>query len=93
MIIVTGGAGFVGANIVKELNLTGITDILVVDDLSDGTKFKNIASSQIADYQDKDDFLQGTMKWFTIKSRDFKERAKPIILKPNFNLMALDFER
>lgn len=57
MIIVTGGAGFIGSNIVKALNLEGHTDIVVVDDLTDGTKFKNIADCQIQDYLDKDDFL------------------------------------
>ena len=57
MIIVTGGAGFIGSNIVKELNQRGRTDILVVDDLSDGTKFKNLADCEIMDYIDKDEFL------------------------------------
>lgn len=57
MIIVTGGAGFIGSNIVKELNQRGRTDIIVVDDLSDGTKFKNIADCEIADYMDYQDFL------------------------------------
>ncbi|WP_404325622.1 ADP-glyceromanno-heptose 6-epimerase [Cobetia sp. UIB-001] len=57
MIVVTGGAGFIGANIVKALNDRGRTDILVVDDLSDGTKFVNLADLTIADYLDKDDFL------------------------------------
>jgi nucleoside-diphosphate-sugar epimerase len=42
MIIVTGGAGFIGSNIVKALNDVGITDILVVDNLKDGTKFINL---------------------------------------------------
>ncbi|WP_158772365.1 ADP-glyceromanno-heptose 6-epimerase [Cobetia sp. L2A1] len=57
MIVVTGGAGFIGANLVKALNDRGRTDILVVDDLSDGTKFVNLADLTIADYLDKDDFL------------------------------------
>jgi ADP-L-glycero-D-manno-heptose 6-epimerase len=57
MIIVTGGAGFIGSNIVKELNERGERDILVVDDLTDGTKFKNLADCEIADYCDKEDFL------------------------------------
>lgn len=56
MIIVTGGAGFIGSNIVKQLNVQGYTDIIVVDDLTDGTKFRNLADCQIADYQDKDAF-------------------------------------
>ncbi|MBS0287599.1 MAG: ADP-glyceromanno-heptose 6-epimerase [Proteobacteria bacterium] len=58
MIIVTGGAGFIGSNIVKGLNQRGIKDILVVDDLTDGTKFTNLASLEIADYLDKEDFLR-----------------------------------
>ncbi len=57
MIIVTGGAGFIGSNIVKALNERGREDILVVDDLKDGVKFRNIADCEIADYWDKDDFL------------------------------------
>ncbi|MFO1256912.1 MAG: ADP-glyceromanno-heptose 6-epimerase [Gammaproteobacteria bacterium] len=58
MIIVTGGAGFIGSNIVKGLNDRGFTNILVVDDLKEGTKFKNLATAEIADYLDKDDFLK-----------------------------------
>jgi ADP-L-glycero-D-manno-heptose 6-epimerase len=57
MIIVTGGAGFIGSNIVKALNDKGITDILVVDNLKDGTKFANLVDLDIADYMDKEDFL------------------------------------
>ncbi len=57
MIIVTGGAGFIGSNIVKALNLRGYTDILVVDNLTNGVKFKNLVDCHIADYQDKQDFL------------------------------------
>ncbi|NYT35295.1 ADP-glyceromanno-heptose 6-epimerase [Allopusillimonas soli] len=56
MIIVTGGAGFIGSNIVRGLNARGHTDILVVDDLTEGDKFVNLVDSQIADYQDKDAF-------------------------------------
>lgn len=57
MIIVTGGAGFIGSNIVAGLNEVGCDNIIVVDDLTDGTKFINMADLQVADYFDKDDFL------------------------------------
>ncbi|WP_035582434.1 ADP-glyceromanno-heptose 6-epimerase [Halomonas sp. TG39a] len=57
MIVVTGGAGFIGANIVKALNARGRNDVMVVDDLRDGTKFINLADCTLADYLDKDDFL------------------------------------
>ncbi len=57
MIVVTGGAGFIGSNIVKGLNDRGHKNILVVDDLTDGTKFTNLADLDIADYMDKDEFI------------------------------------
>lgn len=58
MIIVTGGAGFIGSNIVKGLNQRGIKDIIVVDELTDGTKFAHLTDVEIADYLDKDAFLR-----------------------------------
>lgn len=57
MIIVTGGAGMIGSNIVAALNAEGHSDILVVDDLTDGHKIANLADLQIADYIDMNDFL------------------------------------
>lgn len=57
MIVVTGGAGMIGSNIVATLNAAGRSDILVVDDLTDGTKFRNLADLSIEDYLDRDEFL------------------------------------
>lgn len=57
MIVVTGGAGFIGSNLVRELNRRGYDDVVVVDDLSDGRKFANLTGSTIADYFDKSEFL------------------------------------
>ena len=55
-IVVTGAAGFIGSNIVKGLNARGIDDIIAVDDLTEGDKFRNLADLKIADYVDADDF-------------------------------------
>jgi ADP-L-glycero-D-manno-heptose 6-epimerase len=57
MIIVTGAAGFVGSNLVAALNQRGVRDIIAVDNLANGEKFRNLAGLDIADYLDQDDFL------------------------------------
>ena len=57
MHIVTGGAGFIGSNVVQALTERGCDDVVVVDDLTDGHKFVNISGLNIADYLDKDDFI------------------------------------
>ncbi len=61
MIIVTGGAGFIGSNVVHELNRSGETDLLIVDNLAPGPhsaspKFANLTGAQFADYMDKREF-------------------------------------
>jgi len=55
-VIVTGAAGFVGANLVKALNGRGETDIVAVDNLTRADKFRNLVDCEIADYLDKEDF-------------------------------------
>ena len=56
--IVTGAAGFIGANIVQGLNKRGETDIIAVDNLSKSDKFANLAENRIIDYFDKRDFIE-----------------------------------
>ena len=55
--IVTGAAGFIGANIVRALNQRGETSILAVDNLSNAEKCANLVDCEIAEYLDKDEFL------------------------------------
>ena len=73
MYVVTGGAGFIGANLVKALNERGVRDILVVDDLEHGDKFRNLVDCEIADYLDKRDFLD------RIAGGEFKKKFKAIL--------------
>jgi len=73
MIIVTGGAGFIGSNLVKALNDKGLSDVLVVDDLTDGTKFRNLLDCQVIDYLDIDEFLQ-----MVKQEKDFTEKVEAI---------------
>jgi len=55
-IVVTGAAGFIGSRIIAGLNARGITDIIAVDELTQGDKFRNLADLKIADYVDADVF-------------------------------------
>lgn len=57
MIIITGGAGFIGSNIIQGLNAIGRSDLLVVDNLKNGAKFRNLVDLDILDFIDKADFL------------------------------------
>jgi len=57
MIVVTGGAGFIGSAIVAELNRRGRTDILIVDALGNSMKWKNLRALSFSDYMEKEDFL------------------------------------
>jgi len=57
MIIVTGGAGFIGSALIWKLNEKGLTDIVVVDHMGTGTKWKNLVKRQISDIIHKDRFF------------------------------------
>jgi ADP-L-glycero-D-manno-heptose 6-epimerase len=56
--IVTGAAGFIGSNLVKALNGCGVTDIIAVDNLARADKFRNLVDCEIADYLDKNEFVE-----------------------------------
>jgi ADP-L-glycero-D-manno-heptose 6-epimerase len=52
MLLLTGAAGFIGSNILRGLNARGYTDIICVDDLTDGTKCVNLSGTKFYDYYD-----------------------------------------
>jgi len=59
--VVTGGAGFIGSRIVKGLNTQGL-NIVVVDDLTDGSKIFNLNDCDVFDYMDKTEFLKAIVE-------------------------------
>ncbi len=56
MIVVTGGAGFIGSNIVAGLNEIGRSDVVIVDDMTDAAKLANLRDLDFADYFDLNEF-------------------------------------
>lgn len=71
-IVVTGAAGLIGSNIVKALNERGITNIIAVDNLTRGDKFKNLVDCEIVDYLDKHEFLA------RIRNHHYDRRIKAV---------------
>jgi ADP-L-glycero-D-manno-heptose 6-epimerase len=67
VIIVTGGAGFIGSNIIKKLNEEGIKDILVIDNFKNSEKYKNLNKLDFLDYIDKEDFIQNLENYKSLK--------------------------
>ncbi len=55
-IVVTGAAGMIGSNLVHGLNAIGIDDVIAVDDLTDGPKYRNLLGARLSDYFDKSEF-------------------------------------
>jgi len=73
MIIVTGGAGFIGSAFVWKLNCEGRSDIVIVDTLKTSEKWKNLVPLKYTDYWDRDDFITA------IKTKTFPYPISAII--------------
>jgi ADP-L-glycero-D-manno-heptose 6-epimerase len=57
-IVVTGAAGMIGSNLVHGLNAIGIDDVIAVDELTDGSKYRNLLGARISDYFDRSEFYK-----------------------------------
>ena len=57
-VVVTGAAGMIGSNLVHGLNARGVDDVIAVDDLTDGPKYRNLLGAQLSDYFDKSEFYR-----------------------------------
>lgn len=57
MIVVTGGAGFIGSAIVWKLNTQGHNNIIIVDELGIEDKWKNLVGLKFQEFIHKDDFI------------------------------------
>ena len=55
-VVVTGAAGMIGSNLVQGLNALGIDDVIAVDDLTDGPKYRNLLGARLSDYFDRSEF-------------------------------------
>ena len=55
-VVVTGAAGMVGSNLVHGLNAIGIDEVIAVDDLTEGAKFRNLLGARVSDYFDRHEF-------------------------------------
>jgi ADP-L-glycero-D-manno-heptose 6-epimerase len=67
MIIVTGGAGFIGSNLVYGLNKRGIFDIIIVDNLKNSSKHRNLNALKFSDFIDKNYFIENLNKFKEIE--------------------------
>ena len=57
-VVVTGAAGMIGSNLVYGLNAAGIDDVIAVDELTDGMKYRNLLGAKVSDYFDKSEFYR-----------------------------------
>ncbi len=73
MIVLTGGAGFIGSCFLRKLNDEGIKDVLIVDHLGINDKWKNLLNKQFVDYVNKNEFIE------KIKNNKYKGQIDTII--------------
>jgi len=57
-VVVTGAAGMIGSNLVHGLNAIGVDEVIAVDDLTDGPKYRNLLGAQLSDYFDRSEFYR-----------------------------------
>lgn len=74
-ILITGGAGFIGSNVVKVFNKAGCDDILIVDRLGNGDKWKNLVGLKIRDYIEVARFPE----WYEQNQQAFISHIKAVI--------------
>lgn len=68
MIVVSGGAGFIGSCLVRHLNDNGMDNIVVVDNIASTEKWKNLCGKRFSDILHKNDFFQ----WLKGKERSIR---------------------
>ena len=68
MLVVTGGAGFIGSATIAKLNQLGIRDIVGVDRLADDSRRQNLAGKHMADYLDRDELFD----WLDAPQREVR---------------------
>ena len=82
-VVVTGAAGMIGSNLVHGLNAIGIDDVIAVDDLSDGAKFRNLVGATLSDYG------KGGLAHIPEMIRQARAAARPVLIDPKGS----DYER
>jgi ADP-L-glycero-D-manno-heptose 6-epimerase len=85
--IVTGAAGFIGSRLVEGLNRRGIGEIIAVDNLAQGEKFRNLAGCEIADYVDQAEFLARLDRWEGAVEAVFHQGACSDTMEPDGRFM------
>jgi len=93
MIFITGGAGFSGSGISWKLNTLGKDDIIIVDELGQDEKWKNLVGLKFNDFINKNDFINDIQKGFNFPAKAIihmgansstTEKDADFLLKNNF---------